>query len=55
MNKTIKQISKIRVKNNENWMKLLTLAFKYAPEEAREIMNEIIQCDKQITELCEKL
>lgn len=51
----INQITKIRVKNNKNWMKILALAFKYAPEKSRALMKEIVKCDKQVTNLCKKL
>lgn len=51
----IKRITKIRRKNNENWMKILALAFKYAQKEAKVIMKEIVKCDKEVTRLCGKL
>lgn len=51
----INQISKIRARNNENWMDILQLAFQYAPEEAKKIMKDITECDSQITELTKKL
>jgi len=51
----IDQISKIREKNNRNWMNILKLAFKYAPEQAKNIMKDITDCDKQINELMKGL
>ena len=37
----IDEIEKIRTKNNVNWMDVLRLAFKHAPEEAKELMKKI--------------
>ena len=37
----IDQIEKIRSKNNINWMNILRVAFKYAPEESRGIISEV--------------
>ena len=51
----IDQISKIREKNNRNWMNILRLAFKYAPEQAKDIMKDIADCDKRINELMKGL
>ena len=55
MNKTIRAIAQIRVKNNENWMKILDLAFKSKPNEAKKIMGEIVKLDKEVTRLCQQL
>ena len=41
--KIIKQIEKIRAKNNVNWMNILRLAFKHAPRESKNLMKKIIQ------------
>jgi hypothetical protein len=51
----IDDISKIRVKNNENWMKILKLAFQYAPNEAKKIMQNITECDIEINKLSKQL
>jgi hypothetical protein len=51
----IDEIEKIRSKNNINWMNILRLAFKYAPEEAREIISKINSDDKRISDLLKKL
>jgi len=51
----IDQISKIREKNNRNWMQILKLAFKYAPEQAKDIMKDISDCDREINELMKGL
>ena len=51
----INKIEKIRTKNNKNWMNLLRLAFKYAPKQARGIINKINKKDKEISLLLKKL
>ena len=51
----INKIEKVRSKNNINWMNILRLAFKYAPEEAREIVSKINSDDQRIGELLKKL
>ncbi len=47
----IDEIERIRSKNNVNWMNLLRLAFKVAPDEARELFRNINRDDKAIAEL----
>ncbi len=49
------QIGRLRAANNIAWMKLLKLAFKHAPEEAKSAMREISQYDSAITELTRRL
>ena len=51
----ISKIEKIRSKNNVNWMNILRLAFKYSPEEAREIVKNINKDDGEISSLLKKL
>jgi len=51
----IDDISKIRARNNKNWMEMLKLAFQYAPDRAKKIMKDITDCDNQINELSKKL
>lgn len=51
----IDEIEKVRTKNNVNWMDVLRLAFKHAPDEAREIIRKINNEDKSISKLFEKL
>lgn len=51
----IDQIESVRTKNNKNWMDLLRLAFKHAPEEAAAIVAEIYREDSEISKLAEKL
>lgn len=51
----IDEIEKVRNKNNVNWMDLMRLAFKYAPDEARQIMARVGNDDNKISELLEQL
>jgi hypothetical protein len=51
----IDSIEKIRGKNNKNWMDLLRLAFRHAPQEAGVIMAEIYRSDSEISDLAKKL
>ena len=53
--KIIKQIEKIRAKNNVNWMNILRLAFKLDPKSAAKIMRKINYDDKKISSLLNKL
>ena len=49
--KIIDEIEKVRSKNNVNWMDVLRLAFKNAPNESKELMKKINQEDNRISEL----
>ncbi len=51
----IDQVESIRSKNNSNWMDILRLAFKHAPKESAEIMSQINNKDKRISNLLSKL
>ena len=51
----IDEIETIRSKNNINWMNILRLAFKYSPDEAREIVKKINLDDTEISFLLKKL
>ena len=53
--KVIKQIEKIRSKNNVNWMNILRLAFKLDQKNASKIMRKINYDDKKISALLKKL
>lgn len=58
MRRESKLINKIRIarqKNNNNWMKLLQLACKYAPSQAKKILRDINKFDKEISILLNKL
>jgi hypothetical protein len=47
--KALNKIENIRSKNNKNWMDVLRLAVKNAPDEAIRLMVEITKRDKQIS------
>lgn len=51
----IKDIEQVRAHNNGNWMDLMRLAFKHAPEDARAIIASIEDDDKKVTKLLEEL
>lgn len=51
----IDEVEKVRTKNNKNWMDILRVAFKHAPEEARPILAEINKSDGQISRLLDQL
>ena len=53
--KIIDEVEKVRTKNNVNWMDVLRLAFRYAPDEAKKLMKKINLEDNKISELFEKL
>ena len=53
--KVIDKIEIIRSKNNSNWMDILRLAFDYAPEKSAQIMYQINNKDKKISNLLSKL
>ena len=44
----IDEVENIRTKNNVNWMDILRLAFKHAPEDARELMGRVNEYDGRI-------
>lgn len=50
----IDQIEKVRNKNNVNWMEILRVAFKNAPEETLTIMKKIDKSDNKISDLMKK-
>lgn len=45
----IAHISRIRVKNNRCWMKLLALAVEARPKKAKEILAQIQKNDVEVT------
>lgn len=51
----IDAIQQVRNKNNVNWMDILRIAFKYAPEETREVFKKITGSDDEIGKLSRKL
>lgn len=51
----IKQIERVRSKNNKNWMDLYRLAFAVAPNESISIIKKILKRDMEITKIANKL
>lgn len=51
----IDEVEQIRTKNNVNWMDILRLAFKHAPEDARKLMGRVNEHDNRISELLKEL
>ena len=49
--KLINQISKIRSKNNKNWMDILKLAFNKDPKNASKVLSRITNFDQRISKL----
>tara|TARA_X000000950_G_C13723614_1_gene581289 strand:- start:712 stop:918 length:207 start_codon:yes stop_codon:yes gene_type:complete len=53
--KLIKEIEKVRSRNNKNWMDLYRLAFEVAPSRSINIIKKILKEDKSVSKLAKKL
>ena len=53
--KIIKSIEIIRKKNNTLWMRIMTIAFDFAPKESSNVLKKINNNDKKISQLVSKL
>ena len=51
----IRQITNARKKNNINWMNLLGISIKYAPNQSKKILKNINKQDKKISQLLRKI
>jgi hypothetical protein len=51
----VKEVTKIRRKNNSCWMNLLALAFKSKPRQAKKIMEAITENDRNVTKWMTRL
>ena len=51
----ISKIENVRKKNNKNWMDILRIAFRYAPNEAAKVLAEIYKEDKKLNSLAKRL
>ena len=51
----INNIEQVRKKNNKNWMDILRIAFRYAPNEAAKVLAEIYKEDNRVNSLVKKL
>ena len=49
--KIIDEIEKVRSKNNVNWMDVLRVALKHAPDETIKLMKNINRKDRKISNL----
>lgn len=47
----LQKIEDLRAENNKNWMDLMRLAIREAPEEAKVILSRVHEFDDQITEM----
>jgi len=52
---TLNAIEKIREKNNGNWMKIVRIALREAPEETKAVLRQIIVHDGAVTISLKKL
>ena len=53
--KLIKEIEKVRSRNNKNWMDLLRLSLKLDFDLTSKILREICKDDKRISNLAQKI
>ena len=53
--KYIDEIEKVRTQNNVNWMDILRLAIKHAPDEAIDLIKKVNNKDERISELFNKI
>lgn len=51
----IDEIEAVRARNNKNWMDLLRLAYRLAPEEAGVIVRDILVQDAAVSALGQEL
>ena len=51
----IDEIEKVRTRNNVNWMDILRLAIRNAPEDAIDLLKKVNSEDERISELFNKI
>lgn len=51
----IDEIEKVRTRNNVNWMDILRLAIKHAPDEAIDLLKKVNSEDERISKLFNKI
>lgn len=49
------EIASLRAKNNVNWMNILLIAMKHAPDETRAELRKISDMDQRITLLASRI
>ena len=54
-NKIITKIALARKKNNINWMNLLRISIKYAPNQSKKILRDINSQDNKMSQLLAKI
>lgn len=54
-NQIINQIALARIENNKRWMKLLEIAVRTSPEEAKPLLALITATDRAVSDLVERL
>jgi hypothetical protein len=53
--KLIDDMEAIRVRNNTNWMDILRVALREAPEETRSLIKDISDCDDRIRAILKEI
>ena len=53
--KVVDEIEKVRTRNNVNWMDILRLSIRHAPDEAIELLTKVNSEDEKISELFNKI
>jgi len=51
----IDRIREVRSHNNIEWMRILEIALKHAPEETKKVLREINNNDRQVSDLLGEL
>jgi hypothetical protein len=55
MDAHLKEIAKIRVKNNDLWMKILDIALRSNPQETKSVLCQIRRNDVAVTDLMARM
>ena len=53
--KIIDEIEKVRTRNNVNWMDILRLSIRHAPDDAIDLLKKVNNEDERISKLFKKL
>ena len=53
--KIIDEIEKVRTRNNVNWMDILRLSIRHAPDEAIDLLKKVNSEDERISKLFNKI
>lgn len=52
---TIRDIAKVRVRNNDLWMRILAIAMEAAPDKTKAVLREINANDRKVSDLLGEL